>query len=544
MAHLVPTPGDTQPSNTTQNEKLDKSVESQRQLRARVSTASKLSQLERSAFNIDTKEAFGEFWDKTMVTKRDFDARNEHGAAKVAGKATKMVNSASVVWSDISPVLDLVEDVGSPFAGVAIGTIAFVFTVARNRANMESRISATLKSIQDRLPGIEIYRRIYEKNSEPDDRLKAAITNAYDCFIQFCIATVTFYTMGSFLRWIKAMGHSTFLDEKVSAVEQAMLDIRLICEELLNQNIADLKTLTEEQKKRIEDLSGQVEKLQLGQDDQNLVLIGKLLKLDPYSPETELANLKKHRDNIAAEFKQTYTRQRTPGGYLASVKKHQAFQSWHESTGSCILVLVGRNMVREARNCWLSPVGLDLIAECEISKQQSPWVSYILGIQEADDSFTHVVTSLLFRLLSMNPHVLRDENQYSELRAELHNYEKETLTGSQTHILQDLLGKVTLRVLNLFHSFETVWIILDRLDQCRGSGSRNLHRKTLLKLLVKLVESENLRVRVRVLAVVNGVDWMPEEQHDELGQTKDGSIMFLTLDQRQHMMSNYERSYT
>lgn len=41
------------------------------------------------------------------------------------------------------------------------------------------------------------------------------------------------------------MGHSTFLDEKVSAVEQAMLDIRLICEELLNQNIADLKTLTE-----------------------------------------------------------------------------------------------------------------------------------------------------------------------------------------------------------------------------------------------------------------------------------------------------------
>lgn len=69
---------------------------------------------------------------------------------------------------------------------------------------MESRISATLKSIQDRLPGIEIYRRIYEKNSEPDDRLKAAITNAYDCFIQFCIATVTFYTMGSFCKFSRS----------------------------------------------------------------------------------------------------------------------------------------------------------------------------------------------------------------------------------------------------------------------------------------------------------------------------------------------------
>ncbi len=63
---------------------------------------------------------------------------------------------------------------------------------------MESQICATLKSIQARLPGIETYQRIYQKNGEPDERLKLTIIDAYDCFIEFCIAAVTFYTKGSF----------------------------------------------------------------------------------------------------------------------------------------------------------------------------------------------------------------------------------------------------------------------------------------------------------------------------------------------------------
>lgn len=63
---------------------------------------------------------------------------------------------------------------------------------------MESRIGATVKSIQDRLPGIDTYQRIYQNNGEPDERLRSTIIDAYDCFIEFCIATVTFYTMSGF----------------------------------------------------------------------------------------------------------------------------------------------------------------------------------------------------------------------------------------------------------------------------------------------------------------------------------------------------------
>ncbi|KAI1113381.1 hypothetical protein F5Y14DRAFT_462432 [Nemania sp. NC0429] len=535
MAHIVTASSNTAPFTVVRNDKLAKSEQNQRELRQRFMAASHFSQQEISAFEIDTKESFERFWHSTIAAKRDFDARHDHGLARVAGKATKFANSAVVAWSAIAPILDIVKDVGSPSSGVAIGTIAFMFTIAQNRERMEIRIGATLKSIQDRLPGIETYRRIYQTNGEPDERLKSTIIDAYDCFIEFCIATVTFYTMSGFSRWLKAIGRSSSLDEKAWAVEQAIVNVRLVCEELLNKNVADVKSLNEEQAKQIERLSKQVEELQRGHDGQRLDLIGALLKLSPHSPEAELATLKRHRENIVAEFNNWYSRQRRPKAPLASITDHQTFQSWCTSAGSRILVLIGRNRVLQARNCWLSPVALDFIAESKLSRPRDPCVFYILGRSTADDTFGHVASSLIYRLLSINREVLRNETQYAELQAELQSFESATRTGSEPHVVGTSLRKVALRVLNMFSPSTTVWMILDRLDECRGQGSRNLHRKALLKFLVKLVEDENLGVRLRVLAVVNGVDWRLEEQHDEIDRTKDESIKLWTLEQAQHV---------
>lgn len=41
------------------------------------------------------------------------------------------------------------------------------------------------------------------------------------------------------------MGQSTSLDEKVLGVEEAIVNVRLVCEELLNKNVADVKSLNE-----------------------------------------------------------------------------------------------------------------------------------------------------------------------------------------------------------------------------------------------------------------------------------------------------------
>ncbi|KAI0399291.1 hypothetical protein F4802DRAFT_611011 [Xylaria palmicola] len=498
--------------------KLSISEQNQKLLRQQSKNNPKFSPQEISAFELDSKESFEQFWRATVAAKSDFDKRHEHGAAKIAGRTRRLIDSAALVWSDIAPILDLIEHVGSPFSGIAIGTIGFVFTVARNRVKMESQISATLKSIQDRLPGIETYKRIYQIDGKTDERLNSTVRDAYYCFIEFCIATLAFHTMGSLSRWLKAIGRSTSLDDEAKSVEQAIVDIRLVVEELLNKNVADVKALNEE--------------LQSANDEQRLETISEILGVARYSPEIELAKLTGHRRNIEADHN-WYYRQQTLKDPLSFTKDNQLFKSWKASDNSRILLLTGHNMVRQATHCWLSPVALDIISECQKARQGYPCVFYVLGAQAVDDTFVHVASSLLLRLLSTNRDVLRDEKRYDELRAELQFYQTLTRSSSGAHQILECLSKVASRVLKMFDSSTVVWIVLDRLDKCHGDGSRNFHRKMLLNFLVKLVKDEDLRLRVRVLGVVNGVDWKPEDCLDEIEKPKEGSLVLWSLEQAQ-----------
>ncbi|KAF2968879.1 hypothetical protein GQX73_g4652 [Xylaria multiplex] len=507
MANTVITPGATGPPNTEVNDKLRKSQHNQDNLRKRLSTTSKFSQRELSAFEVDTKEGFKQLWHTTIAAQSGFDARHDRGVAKIAGKVTKLTNRVAVAWSDIAPILDILSNVGRPYSGIAIGTIAFAFMVARNRQKMESRVGATLKSIQDRLPGIETYQRIYQNNGQTDEQLKATIIDAYDCFIEFCIETVTFFTMSSFCELLP---------------KHYQVESKLQAEIYMSQlagNVADILRLNEKQARQIEDLSGQVEteELQRGHDGQKLERIGKLLKLEPYSSETERTRLSEYRGNIMAEYNGWYSLQETPKTPLASITNHQTFQSWRTSVSSRILLLIGH-----------------FITECAMPEKQDPFTFYIIGARTVDDTFNNVASSLIFRLLSMNPDALRNEEQYAELQAELQSYENSTLIRSNPYIVQESLAKVALRVLNMFPSSTTVWIILERLDQCRDEESTNLHRKMLLKFLVRLVEDENLSPRVRVLAAVSSVDWRIEDQQDEMDQTKKDSVVFWSLEQAGH----------
>lgn len=69
----------------------------------------------------------------------------------------------------------------------------------------------------------------------------------------------------------------------------------------------------------------------------------------------------------------------------------------------------------------------------------------------------------------------------------------------------DSLRRIARRVLNLFVSSETICIIFDRVNRYYPPRASDKHRLALLQFLVELVKS--VKVRVRVLTVVNGMDW-------------------------------------
>lgn len=270
--------------------------------------------------------------------------------------------------------------------------------------------------------------------------------------------------------------------------------------------------------------------LQNGHDNYNLENIRRLLSIDTYLEKDEDAQLEKYRGDVTAEFKVKYYNEQTPNSRLLSVKKDAGVQSWRNSPGCCALVLVGYNQVLSARHCWVSPVALDFITEFKASEDIC--VFYILGTREDDDTYQQVLSFLIFRLLVLNRLALRDRDQYAELCAELQEYDKATQAKAPRSRLQELLVKIAFRVLNMFDSSKTIWIILDRLDQCKGKESRNLHRETLMNIMIRLVEEQqSLKVKVRVLGIVNAADWKFDEYIRERDQTKNGSIILRTFHQ-------------
>ena len=62
---------------------------------------------------------------------------------------------------------------------------------------MEENIETTLKAIKDRLPGLSMYRHIYNENHELDHLLQTSIVETYAAFMNYCIEALEFYTHGS-----------------------------------------------------------------------------------------------------------------------------------------------------------------------------------------------------------------------------------------------------------------------------------------------------------------------------------------------------------
>lgn len=173
---------------------------------------------EKSALSIDSSEAFSKFWATALSDKRTFDEKHQHGRSRIGKQVTSFSASAHDIIKNFDPLMSIVKDFGAPYGGMAIGTICFLLTVcylscncnvrdersqndwflcqvAKNRSKIEKQVNDTLISIQDRLPGVKMYRHIYDDDdSELGRQLQSKIVEAYDNFITFCIEASEFFS--------------------------------------------------------------------------------------------------------------------------------------------------------------------------------------------------------------------------------------------------------------------------------------------------------------------------------------------------------------
>lgn len=252
--------------------------------------------------------------------------------------------------------------------------------------------------------------------------------------------------------------------------------------------------------------------------------------MDLYSPDDQKQQLTVRRRGVADEYDDTSA--------FIYVEADPRFRQWLDSARSQVFVLNGINEDDRATYCWLSPVALKLIADkSSLEATQEPTdicISHILSLRDEDNSFSLVIRSLIYRILFKNKNRLGRE-EVEALDREVAVYSRLSADDAEMYQLQEVLTKILVQSLALFDPKTTVWMILDRADQCHTSrasitpGRKDQQRKALLKSLVHA--AENTGLVLKVLLVVNNADWRVEKHGDDLGQEKSDSLVIARFEE-------------
>ncbi|KAK8119829.1 uncharacterized protein PG998_004455 [Apiospora kogelbergensis] len=539
--------------NESNRERIRQCELRQEHLRRLAQNKRRFTDAERNALGIKTQEAFNAFWEDMLTTKAGFDQTHEKGIGRITKSATNFAASAHSIVRNFNPLVELVSDFGAPCGSMALGTICFVLVVAKNRTESENQITATLLDIQNRLPGFQMYQHIQTENTGLDCHLQSKIIDAYQSFIDFCMEASVFYSQKGAVRWLKAIGGPSKLDSAARAVRKALVDVRQVCEELVDQNMHQLKAQNQgkslptlpnirantldakqvgtELMKILEELTGTINELQEGKCSERLSRLRTALKMNPRRLNDQEEQLALRKYGVEDEYGDTSA--------FEHVEADPKFRQWLDSAGSQVFVLNGINADDRATHCWLSPVALKLIADkSSLEKTQGATdicISHILNLRVEDNSFDHVIRSLIDRILLKNKHRLgrreveavdREVEEYSSLAAN---------PEAEMYQVQDALTKILVQSLALFDPKTTVWMILDRAEQCYlpraqiTPGRINQQRKALVKALVHTAERTGLVLKV--LLVVNNAEWKVEKHADDLGQKKSDSLVIGTFEE-------------
>jgi hypothetical protein len=473
---------------------------------------------------------FNAFWTKTLAARDDFEASHERGC----GLWTRSYQNASTtvrnLMKNFSPILEVVKDIAAPYGGLAVGTIAALFAVAASKNEIESALSDALIAINDRLPGLELYRHIYNEKHELDMRLQSRIVSAYELFIDFCIETTKYYKRSGSRRWLKAISGSTHIHDRAKEIQSVITEIRHLCDELLDKNVDYIKRQNQEQREIILRLEAEVQQLLDSDDNQALFKLQQLLGLSHYSTEDHRKSLEQYRLTLASDEHLTADFfEQMAGDRLKRFITSRDYQAWESAKSSSLLVVSAYNdsSISYLDQCWASPVALNKIAELEQESDSPPYGYYVFSSR--DEGLHHAMAVILLQLLNKTPHLLRQKSRYDEIYAAMDSFNQYTAASDEA--AQDrktqasklvALEKMASRIIGIFEPSESVYIIIDRVDRCCHVAKSVDQRMALMKLLGRLAQAS--RCTLKILTVVHADQWDVRTVIQEL-DTKDGRVI-------------------
>ncbi|KAL4800786.1 hypothetical protein BDV19DRAFT_352147 [Aspergillus venezuelensis] len=484
-------------------ETIKQSEDKQRQFKERVLQRKDFSDVEKATVQFGRIEQLRDYWNQASQAQRDFDDEHVAGCGLCARRYQTSGELVLGFMHDFSPIIDAVKDFAAPFGQLAVGTISLVFVVAQTKDSVEQTLALTISEIRNRLPGVELYRHIYDENHALDHTLQAQIVATYQTFIDFCILATEYYKAGGLQRWLRALYPQQRLAESATRVRDSLTDIKRTSHELLAKNVDHIK-------KRNQELQDQL-------TNRDRDEFRRIFKLESFSGDSQLKEFTAYRE--AMEMDQEINAghlQQLRGPRLDEFLAHGVYQEWTASKQPRLLILDGRNSGGISTQCWLSWVAISTIERLRNSSDQYAYAYYIVPQQGA--SLYQVLPTILLQLMTQKKDMLRVGKQRDALRAELYKYQESAMTKSANMMgsdrQTDVLHDIARRVVEFFNESETLYIIIDRVDRC--CDYRNFdHRKSLMDGLVRMVNVA--RCKLKILSVSESSGWSIEHHRDELG---------------------------
>lgn len=243
-------------------------------------------------------------------------------------------------------------------------------------------------------------------------------------------------------------------------------------------------------------------------DHRNLLELQALFDLPTWSLEQRREEIHAYKQSIDRERGDDQLFETMRYGSIARYKREALhFKEWESSAKSSMLLIIGSNhsgVAGQRHHCWMSPLALDIIVDCHSAAGAAAtfYAFYVFGLYQRTHLYT-ALSEILFQLFKWKYHDLgsrRDE--FATLSTKLKEYRAININANDDNYDAKLeaLHHVAATVMQLYQSFETVYIILDRIDRCEADEQADF-----LNFLVKIME--DAPCSVKVLAIANKTSW-------------------------------------
>lgn len=138
--------------NNNFSELVQKSESHQESLRSVVEKSNRFSREEKAALCLDSVHDFEIFWQSACQARYRFETDRKHGTKRTGKQILDFGATAYEVLHSMSPMLEVIRDLGAPYGSLAIGTISCLFAVSSR--NTRKYVVSSAKDIRLRRIGL------------------------------------------------------------------------------------------------------------------------------------------------------------------------------------------------------------------------------------------------------------------------------------------------------------------------------------------------------------------------------------------------------